>query len=234
MKTRNYSKKLLALVILSTPLLLTACGSSTQKTRSYEVTVSNLTANQPLSPVVIFAHEPEYKLWTTGEAASVALEYLAEGGSNSQLIDEVEKNKHYMAHSSGHGVIASGQSETVTISFKNTNWVRLSLASMLVNTNDAFTGLNDIEVYDIGVGKSRTFTTLAWDAGTEKNTESSDTIPGPADGGEGFNSSRVGDTNFIAVHQGVISKDDGLDSSVLNESHRFDNPISRVTIHRIK
>ena len=234
MKTRNYYKKLLALVMLSTPFLLTACGSSTQKTRSYEVTISNLTANQPLSPVAIFAHEPEYKLWTIGEAASVALEHLAEGGSNSQLIDEVKKNSHYISHSSGDGVIASGQSETIIIDVKNTNWVRLSLASMLVNTNDAFTGLSDIEIYDIGVGKSRTFTTLAWDAGTEKNTESSGTIPGPADGGEGFNMSRTGDTNFIAVHQGVISKDDGLDSSVLDESHRFDNPVSKVTIHRIK
>ncbi|HIO91511.1 MAG TPA: hypothetical protein EYG68_01545 [Leucothrix mucor] len=234
MKTLNYSHKLLALLAISAPLLLSACGSSTQKTRSYELTVSNLTANQPLSPVVVFAHEPEYKLWQTGHAASVALEYLAEGGSNSQLVDEVKATKHYMSHTSGTGAIGSGQTETITISFKNTNWVRLSLASMLVNTNDAFTGLADIEVYNIAVGESKTFDTLAWDAGTEENTESSGTIPGPADGGEGFNASRVGDSNFIAAHQGVISKDDGFASSVLNESHRFDNPVARVTIRRIK
>lgn len=234
MKTRNYSHKLLALFAISAPLLLSACGSSTQKARSYEITVSNLTANQPLSPIVVFAHEPEYKLWETGKPASVALEYLAEGGSNGQLIDEVKKNKNYMSHTSGSGVIASGNSKMVTVNFKNTNWVRLSLASMLVNTNDAFTGFNDIEIYNIGIGKSKTFNTLAWDAGTEKNTESSGTIPGPADGGEGFNSSRTGDTNFISAHQGVISKDDGLQNSVLNESHRFDNPVARVTIRRIK
>ena len=234
MKAHRYSYKLLALLALSAPLFLSACGSSTQKTRSYEVTITNLTANQPLSPVAVFVHEPEYKLWTTGEAASVALEHLAEGGSNSQLIDEVKNNENYIAHTSGNGVIASGQSETVTISFKNTDWLRLSLASMLVNTNDAFTGLSDIEVYDIPVGKSRSFNALAWDAGTEKNTEAAGTIPGPADGGEGFNASRAGDSNFVTVHSGVISNDDGLESSVLNESHRFDNPVAKITIQRIR
>jgi hypothetical protein len=73
----------------------------------------------------------------------------------------------------------------------------------------------------------------AWDAGTEANSEASGTIPGPADGGEGYNATRDDLVNFVAIHRGVISADDGLNSSILDESHRFDNPVARVMIERI-
>jgi hypothetical protein len=46
--------------------------------------------------------------------------------------------------------------------------------------------------------------------------------------------SREGDSNFVAMHQGVVTKDDGLASSVLNESHRFDNPALGIMIKRTK
>jgi len=36
----------------------------------------------------------------------------------------------------------------------------------------------------------------------------------------------------VLVHAGVISVDDGLTTSALNESHRFDNPVVRITITR--
>jgi len=234
MNIANYSPKLLALTLLSVPFLLTGCNSSSNETaHRYEISIHNVTANQPLSPVVVFAHEADYKIWQAGSPASIGLEYLAEGGSNSELIKEVQADSHYIDHVTGTGAIGSGLSELLTLTLKDPEWIRLSFASMLVNTNDAFMGAMNITIDDLNKGDSKTFTTLAWDAGTEKNSEVSGTIPGPADGGEGFNASRTADVNFIAVHQGVITSDDGLINSILDESHRFDNPVATVTIKRI-
>jgi hypothetical protein len=230
----NYSRKQLVLALLSIPFLLTACNSSTnERAHRYEISIHNVTANQPLSPVVIFAHEMDYKIWQAGNIASVGLEHLAEGGNNSELIKEVQADNHYIDHATGSAAIGSGMSDTLTLTLKDSEWTRLSFASMLVNSNDAFTGAMDIKIDDLDKGESKTFTTLAWDAGTEKNSEAPGTIPGPADGGEGFNASRLGDTNFIAIHQGVITSDDGLITSILDESHRFDNPVTIVTVKRV-
>jgi hypothetical protein len=52
---------------------------------SYDVTVTNLTNAQPLSPVAVILHA-EGNLWTLGESASVELETMAEGGDNSGLL----------------------------------------------------------------------------------------------------------------------------------------------------
>ncbi len=59
-------------------------------------------------------------------------------------------------------------------------------ATRLVNTNDAFTGVNAGRIGDLEVGESK-YSSQPWDAGTEGNIETAATIPGPAGGGEGFN-----------------------------------------------
>jgi hypothetical protein len=234
MKMTSYLPTLLKLSILSFPFFLSACNSSSNETTyRYDVTVKNTTNNQPFSPLVVFSHDANYKIWQAGKPASVGLEYLAEGGSNAQLITEVKATSYYLDHVTGSGAIGSGKMETVTISVKNNRLDRLSITAMLLNTNDAFIGLRDISLDDLKIGETKTLNALAWDAGTEKNTEVAGTIPGPADGGEGFNSSREGDVNFISIHKGVLSSDDGLTTSILDESHRFDNPVAQITIKRI-
>jgi len=74
---------------------------------------------------------------------------------------------------------------------------------------------------------------MAYDAGTEANSETAATIPGPAAGGEGYNSTRD-DRDTVGGHPGVISADDGLTGSALDASHRFDNPVARITITRLE
>ena len=102
---------------------------------------------------------------------------------------------------------------------------------MLVNTNDAFTGVNAGPIGDLEVGESKTFLSQPWDAGTEGNIETAATIPGPAGGGEGYNMARD-DQDFIAVHLWVVTEDDGLVTSVLDESHRFLGPVARFVLTR--
>ena len=104
---------------------------------------------------------------------------------------------------------------------------------MLVNTNDAFTGVSSYSLEDLNVGESVVINTNAYDAGTEANSESAGTIPGPADSGEGFNALRD-DADSVRMHMGVVSKDDGLTTSVLSAEAKFDNPVMRLRIRRIK
>lgn len=42
-----------------------------------------------------------------------------------------------------------------------------------------------------------------------------------ADGGEGFNAARSDINDIVRGDGGVVTADDGLSSSVLNQSHRF-------------
>lgn len=195
-------------------------------TVSYEISVVNLTNAQPMSPVTVVLHN-EGQLWTVGEMASDELELLAESGDNSGVLEL----SVVLASGAGAGILMPGMTETIMVSSAEVVPSQLSLATMLVNTNDAFTGINNMSLTNLGVGESISMVTGSYDSGTEKNSELASTIPGPAGGGEGFNSERD-DVDFVAMHPGVVSNDDGLEQSVLTQSHRFDNPTLRVTVTR--
>ncbi len=110
--------------------------------------------------------------------------------------------------------------------------LQFSVSTMLVNTNDAFTGLNSMDVETLPVGGSISVDGIAYDAGTEADTEEAIHIPGPAGGGEGFNALRDDVADQVSMHSGVVSQDDGFATSDLSEQHRFDNPVVRVRIER--
>ena len=110
--------------------------------------------------------------------------------------------------------------------------LRISIATMLVNTNDAFTSLNTA-VDTMAVGDVLTFNSVAYDAGTEADTEMATNIPGPAGGGTGFDAARNDQADRVVMHSGIVSQDDGLTTSDLTEQHRFDNPVARISIERI-
>jgi hypothetical protein len=156
---------------------------------------------------------------------SVELEMMAEGGDNSGLL------ALGMAATSGAGAIGPGGNETISVTVQDVMDAKLTVATMLVNTNDAFSGLNAWDLSQLAVGDSWTTTAGVYDAGSEVNSEAAGTMPGPADGGEGFNAMRS-DTGYVAMHPGVVSADDGLNSSVLSVEHRFDNPAVRIMVSR--
>lgn len=195
-------------------------------TYAYEISVTNLTNAQPLSPVAVVLHN-EGALWNVGESSSEALETLAEGGDNSAVLGlDVAQ-----ATASGEAPVGPGATETLSVSIEDNAESLLSVVTMLVNTNDAFTGLSALDLSALAVGDVWTGYSHTYDAGTEANDEAMGTIPGPADGGEGFNAERD-DVDFVALHPGVVGADDGLGSSVLNQAHRFDNPTIKITVTR--
>jgi hypothetical protein len=202
---------------------------------SFDVTVTNLTNGQPLSPVAVIAHQDAFAVLTIGAAATAGLETLAEGGDNSALIAEATADAAVMATASGAAAIGPAGTETISIEVLESELpgLLLSVSSMLVNTNDAITGINGASVADLAAGESLSWRSIAYDAGTEANTESAAHIPGPAGGGEGFNAARDDIADRVAMHTGVVSQDDGFATSGLTGQHRFDNPVAQITVERI-
>lgn len=196
---------------------------------SYEVMVTNLTYAQPMSPVAGGLHA-DGKLWQIGEAASNALEVLAEGGDNADFIAQ----EQIIASGSSEGILMPGTSTSFTLTTTEMSASYLSIATMLVNTNDAFSGLTGMDLSSMEVDQSHSWTLGVYDAGTEMNSEAAGTIPGPADGGAGYDATRDDYADRVSMHPGVISQDDGLTMSVLTQAHRFDNPALRLTVTRTK
>ncbi|RJG42607.1 spondin domain-containing protein [Motilimonas pumila] len=223
-----------ALALAFTGLLL-GCGSdssdtptpvSISTTASYHISATNLTNSQPLSPFLVTLHQSG-GLWQVGETASNALEILAEGGDSSALA----ANAEVMASVADGAPLMPGESSEQVLSYQGEAHL-FSFVAMLVNTNDAFTGLTQLDLQSLAVGDSIDLQLPVYDAGTEANTERAGTIPGPADGGEGYNGSRDDKLDVVTMHPGVVSADDGLSQSVLLQQHKFANPVVTLTITR--
>ena len=237
----NFKKSALILLLASS---LAACGDNDNNDSIeeqepvvvvepepvvYELTItfSNLTAGQPLSPLSVIAFD-EIPPWKFGETASVGLEMIAESGANEEYLSD----ENALASVSAEGGIGPGETTSVTLLVDAQDVLNLSFAAMLGNTNDAFTGLSSVDVSTLEVGSSISRTTPVYDAGMEANTETADTVPGPAAGGEGFNEIRDDIADIITMHPGVVSNQDGLSTSALGAEHKFDNPVSKIVITR--
>ncbi|MEM7097193.1 MAG: spondin domain-containing protein [Pseudomonadota bacterium] len=234
--------------------LLTACGGDSSsssppvlppgpvvsETLSFELSVTNLTLAQPLSPPAVFLHSSGYGAFVDGDSASVALEVLAEGGDRTDLVTEVTNSGTLLASyddANPVGPMSIGPTVTLEIPSDEADDVRLTAVTMLVHTNDAFTGLNAVDVTGMAVGESRVFSTPTWDAGTEANSENAASMPGPDFGGEGFNPTRDEAIDRVRFHQGVVtsaSLESGDPNSALGDQHRFDNPTGRIRITRVQ
>jgi len=230
-----------ALCCSALTVMLASCGDSNSNntvqppvqtpapvvTFQYEIQLTNLSQAQPISPIAAVI-QATGTLWSIGQPASVALERLAEGGNNSEILNA----PNVIAKASATGALAAGATTKITLETTQLG-NRLSIVGMPENTNDAFTGLTGYDLSTLPLGGAESFDVIVYDAGTEANSESAATVPGPAAGGQGFNSERD-DVNQVRMHSGVVSQDDGLSSSALNESQRFDNPMLRVRINRTK
>jgi len=205
-------------------------NTSSATPASYEIIITNLTGAQPVAPVAVVLHTSGYTAGAAGASASVALEKLAEGGDNAMLLSEANAHAAVLTSAGGAGVLMPAASETISVSVNDNAGLLISVAGMLVNTNDGFAALSGLNISSLAVGESQVAFLPVFDAGTEANVETAATMPGQ--GGTGFDAAR-NDVGFISVHRGVVTADDGLATSALNDSHRFDNPALKVVIRRI-
>ena len=144
--------------------------------RFYEVTLENLTTGQPFSPGVVATHEENRHVFEVGDPASEGIRLIAEDGDPSMAVTDLSGASGFnevRATTAPVGCIGCGgppfpTTLTVQISaWGNIN--RLSLAVMLICTNDGFTGLDGVKLPD-GF-EPQTFYADGYDAGTEANDE---------------------------------------------------------------
>lgn len=196
---------------------------------TYQLKITNLTNGQPFSPPAAILHDADFAIWKVGSPASEELEQLAEGGAPGPLLESRAEDPGV----AGAGAIAPGASEELMLTTTDDQRLNVSIATMLVNSNDAFSGISAIDVSAMESGDTRTYLARAYDAGTENNSELATTIPGPAGGGEGFNVERDDFTTVVTAHGGIVSYSDGYADSALSEAQRFDNPVMKVEITRL-
>ena len=122
------------ILIASSVSFLSACSDSDDPvTVEYEVTLHNLSSDQPMSPLAISLHGDSFKAWSVGSVASSGLEVLAESGDTSLFLSAAEADGVYSVQA-GNGLILPGESDLVTITSIDYSALNISLASMLVNT----------------------------------------------------------------------------------------------------
>ena len=234
---KRYHKILLS-CLLPASLILSGCADD-ESMSSYTVKVTNITNAQPLTPVAVVLHKTGYNAWSIGSASTSGLEKLAEGGDTADFIAEAKANTHVMMTAvAGTEAFGPGASVSTDISIDTDEKALLSLATMLANTNDAFAGNVQVPVGAMDVNDVMTVYSHVHDAGTELNTESAGTLAGPADvstaADKAYSATRDDIHDFVTLHPGVVTQDDGLSTSVLTEAHRWMDVAARIDITRTK
>ena len=150
------------------------------KEQIFEITLTSLTARPPggqiFSPPIFVVHPSAANLGMVGQPAHPALVALAEGGDVSGILALVSAVGASTAVA--EGPVLPGGSVTVRLTGNAMN-NSLSVASMLVSTNDGFI-IGSTPLYDAdGMPVSTTLELMTYDAGSEENTELASDIPGP-------------------------------------------------------
>jgi Spondin_N len=188
---------------------------------SYEISITNLTPGQTFTPQLLVAHPANISLFQIGEPASMELEILAEGGDTMPLTMAVE-GVVSDATTIG-GLLEPGKTAVGTLFAEGSDVV--SMAAMLIPTNDTFVALNSMPLPESG---SVTYYVKAYDAGTEENDQNCRNIPGPRCDGEGYNGDPApGDEGFVHVSNGFHR----LPGNTLRpNTYDWRNPVARVTV----
>lgn len=207
-----------------------ASASGYDGKRTYDITVTNTTpeGSQPLSPPLLVVHNRRADVWSIGDAASHVVAAIAEDANNGpaeQLLGQVPGVKSVETgvdeDAAGPAPIGPGASQTYRITARPNQ--RLSLLSMLVNTNDGFTGLDSVRI-----GRNhRSVETVAYDAGSEANNQLKSHIPGPCCG---MPFVRDPEGNLISMHTGIQSGVGELDPAV----YGWEGAVAKIQIKRVR
>lgn len=212
-------------------LAFTATPAVADRGVYYEVTITNITQGQTFTPLLLATHKPSVGLFEVGDKAGVELEMLAESGATGPLAEALKNAGRAVGDiEEGDSLLVPGDS----ITFKLRGDPRrqfLSLAAMLIPTNDTFVALDTVRLPWRG---STRYYARAYDAGTEANDQSCANMPGPRCGGEGYSPvPGPGDEGFVHVGNGFheLGNEDADGFEVLGPAtYDWRNPVAKVTI----
>lgn len=236
--------------------LAAAPGASAQ-VADYRITITNLTGGQPMSPPVVATHRSQGALWHLSDPASFGVKEIAENGNNSPLLDDLRLARvrgrifDYVQLASSPmfpgPLVPAGRAASGTFPRSVTGRIRadlrrarrLSFVSMLVCTNDGFTGTDGV-LLPSRRGKSRTVRAVAYETRTERNTEVFANIMPPCQGliGERSPSGAPGtaQSDPALAESGVIIPHPGITGNAeLSQSvHGWGNPVSKIVVKRVR
>lgn len=228
-----------AAVLAALPLTLAAPAVSANQPATYAVTITNLTDGQPLTPALVATHKGSDGLFRVGRPASFGLREIAENGNLEPMLTRLGGDPDFfdVVVQAGSDLPPVLPGETITLELDAApphNF--LSWASMLICTNDGFTGVDTLKLPSL-VGDTVTLHTDGYDAGTELNTELFvDIVPpcGPLTGqdseGQGTGSSdpALAEGGAVHHHDGILGVGD-LDPA----TNDWDDPVAIVTVERV-
>jgi hypothetical protein len=216
-------------------------ASSGAMAQDMSITITNLTQGLHFTPILTSAHTSENHIFMSGQAATAELQMMAEGGDISGLVSMLANSDANNSENPAAGLLAPGMSTTYTLTNDSAN-THLSLATMILPSNDGFVGLDSWKIPT----EAGTYTVNlnAYDAGTEANNELRGSgapgmpgmpVPPPLEASYGMNGTGITDTEsntMVHIHRGSIGDDmaDGGKSDVSNSVHRWLNPVAKLTI----
>ncbi len=207
-------------------LLLGTAG--TASATEFEVTVTNLTRGQQFTPILVASHKAGVRLFELGSPASPQLKTLAEEGNVAPMTALLLGSPNVRDVVNSGGLLDPGKSVTQRVSTLG-GFDHVSVAAMLIPTNDGFFAVNDAE----GPNGQESITVFspAYDAGTERNDETCASIPGPffvECGGPGGGGAPGGGEGYVHIHAGIHGIGD-LEPALRD----WRNPVARITIRRV-
>lgn len=216
-----------------------AFGVGMAGSAQYEITITNLTSAQPFTPPLIATHRAATSMFTVGRPASMGISQIAENGNLAPLEGALSSDRHVSAFTIAFGPTAPpllpGQSTTAFLQ-TDRGALLLSWVSMLVCTNDGFTGSDAIKL-PRRVNESVMAYTAGYDAGSEINTEDwADLVPPCAQltgfgdqGGTGSSNPGLAENGVIRHHPGILG---GAD--LVPGVHGWTDPVAKIVVTRIE
>ena len=216
-----------SLLAIGGALLLGAASAGSAM--EFEVTVTILTRGQQFTPILVASHKAGVHLFELGSPASSQLKALAEEGNVAPMTALLLSNPDVVDVVNSGGLLGPGQSVTQRVNTRG-GFDNVSVAAMLIPTNDGFFAVNDAE----GPNGHEVITLFspAYDAGTERNDETCASIPGPnfiECGGPGGGGAPGGGEGYVHIHAGIHGIGD-LDPALRD----WRNPVASITIRRAK
>ncbi len=242
-------KKFSAVLVTSAIVALTACDSDDNNSSSddndntavvsepgtFQVTFTNMTAGQLMTPPVVALHDPSVHLFQVGAEASDAIRDIAETGNSAELVAFAGANPTVVSAAAvvGEGPFGAGGSVTGSLSTSESGQV-FSAVNMVICTNDGISGVDSIALP--AGNEPVTVMAMAYDAGTRVNqADALSFFPPPCaaptdtGGGTGDNEAPVEDPRAaIAAHGGQA----GLSNAAGNWNFATGDEVLQIEIVR--
>ena len=190
--------------------------------RVYAVTVTNITRGQPIAPPAVVVHDGRYSMFDLGAPASPELAQLAEQGAAGPLLAMAAGMPSVHGTAAGGGLILPGASQTIQVTAIGKS-LDISVAGMLVSTNDAFMAVRGI---DLPARGAITVLADAYDAGSEANSENCAFVPGPPCGGGAHDPAPA--EGYVHIHAGIH----GI-GGLTPATHDWRGAVAQIRIERI-